>query len=176
MAKLRKMLGHPDDPAVRELMAAIEARSLQAVARWAAGMAETRYLPVYQKAFPDRAPLAEALRAAEACAGGEIPLAALKAAVKAARALLKEAASGGPAAEAAARAAVTAAGVAASPGNSLGYCFYGAAAAAYDALGASAAPAAYDQAAEEELRALLAALQETPAADGPEKIKIDWNC
>ena len=41
MAKLRKMLGHPDDPAVRELMAAIEARDKQAVARWAAEMAES---------------------------------------------------------------------------------------------------------------------------------------
>ena len=86
MAKLRKMLGHPDDPAVRELMAAIEARDKQAVARWAAEMAETRYLPVYRKAFPDGTALTEALRAAKQCAGGEIPLAALKASVKAARA------------------------------------------------------------------------------------------
>ena len=175
MAKLRKMLGHPDDPAVRELMAAIEARDKQAVARWAAEMAETRYLPVYRKAFPDGTALTEALRAAKQCAGGEIPLTALKASVKAARALLKEAASGGPAAEAAARAAVTAAGVMASPGNSLGCCFYGAAAAAYDALGTSAAPAAYDRAAEDELNALLAALRETPAAEHPAPW-VNWNC
>ena len=46
MAKLRKMLGHADDPGIRALMAAIETQNKRTLARWAAETAESRYLPV----------------------------------------------------------------------------------------------------------------------------------
>ena len=70
MAKLRKMLGHADDPGIRALMAAIETQNKRTLARWAAETAENRYLPVYEKAFPADKRLRTLL---------EIPLTAVKA-------------------------------------------------------------------------------------------------
>ena len=176
MAKLRKMLGHADDPGIRALMAAIETQNKRTLARWAAETAENRYLPVYEKAFPADKRLRALLESAKKCAAGEIPLTALKAEIRSARGIPAEAAPGGEAAVAAARAVVTACGVMGTPANALGFVFYGAAAGAYDTLGTASAAGSYDSYAAAEFSALLAALREMSVPDEPDPVKIDWNC
>ena len=170
MAKLRKMLGHADDPGIRALMAAIETQNKRTLARWAAETAESRYLPVYEKAFPADKRLRALLESAKKCAAGEIPLTALKAETRSARGIPAEAAPGGEAAVAAA------CGVMGTPTNALGFVFYGAAAGAYDTLGTGAAAGSYDSYAAAEFSALLAALREMSVPDEPDPVKIDWNC
>ena len=46
MAKLRKMLGSVEDPAVRELMGLIETQSRTTLTRWAAAYTAEQYLPL----------------------------------------------------------------------------------------------------------------------------------
>lgn len=176
MAKLRKMLGRPDDPGVRALMAAIETQNKRTIARWAAETAAARYLPVYQKAFPADTRLRALTESALKCAAGEIPLTALKAELRPARGIPAEAAPGGEAAVAAARAVVTACGVMGTPTNALGFAFYGAAAGAYDTLGTGASAEACDRYAAAEFDALLAGLRAASVPDEPDPVKINWNC
>ena len=176
MAKLRKMLGSLNDPEIPALMATIETQSKETLARWAAGAVQTRYLPVYEKAFPEDPRLRELTETAIRCADGEISLSDLKGAIRLARSIPKEAEAGGPAAVAAARAVITGCGVFGTPTNALGYLFYGAAAAAYDTLGTEAPAADYDQFARQEFQTLLEMLGAESFPEEPNPVKINWNC
>ncbi len=176
MAKLRKMLGSLNDPEIPALMAAIETQSKETLARWAAGAVQTRYLPVYEKAFPEDRQLRQLTDTASRCADGEIPLSDLKGAIRLARSIPKEAEPGGPAAVAAARAVITGCGVFSTPTNALGYLFYGAAAAAYDTLGTEASAEDYDRFARQEFQVLLEMLRAQSVPDEPNPVKINWNC
>lgn len=63
MAKLRKMLGRADDPQIVTLMHLIETQSKPTLAAWAAACVQERYLPVYERAYPDDRRLRELIEA-----------------------------------------------------------------------------------------------------------------
>ena len=179
MAKLRKMLGSLDDPSVVALMRLIETQSRETLAKWAADYAQTHYLPIYEKAFPEEGGLRETLTACKKCAAGEIRLTELKPLVKAARetaSSLAKSTDVSPAVQAAARAVATACAAMQTPTNALGFTFYGAAAAAYDRAGTEERPEVYDALAEKELVAILASLQSAAIENEQNPVKVNWNC
>lgn len=175
MAKLRKMLGRADDPQIVTLMHLIETQSKPTLAAWAAACVQERYLPVYERAYPNDRRMRELIEAIGDHLHGALKLPQLKILLRQARAIPQEA-EGDPAAQAAARAVVTACGVIQTPTNALGFVFYGAAAAAYDALGLSAAASEYDTFAAAEFEALAASLRAAAVPDEVRPAKINWNC
>lgn len=175
MAKLRKMLGRADDPQILTLMHLLETQSRRTLAGWAADCAKRRYLPIFERAFPDEYWPKELLEAVRSCLAGELAVSEVKRLVKNGRTLAREAADE-PAAAAAAQAIVTACGVLQTPTNALGFVFYGAAAAAYDELGLRAAQAEYDVRAALEFDALTEHLRQVMVADEPEPIQVNWYC
>lgn len=174
MTKLRKMLGSPDQPEVVSLMSLIQTQSVKTLSRWALQCAE-RYLPVYEKAFPDDTRLRALCDAVQAYWSGTLPLAALKVQLRQGREIAQQA-DQAPAAQAAARAIATACAVVQTPTNALGFTFYAAAAAAYDTEGLNAPAEVYDTRAAAELRLLMSALQQMAVPDEPNRAKLSWHC
>ena len=172
MAKLRKMLGSLDDPAILALMELIPTQSKATLARWAAEEVE-RLLPVWQKEYPDDLRLRRALDAVGKLLDGAPP-AQVKADLAAAQTAAREAVH--PAAQAAARAVAAACGVFRTPTNALGFTFYAAAAAAYDTAGLTAAPARYDRLASEELARIAGSLRAVAVPNEPNPCNADFHC
>lgn len=119
MAKLRKTLGSPTEPAVVALMEGMEGKSKETLTTWAMAYVTEKYLPLVAEV-----PLfSELLEKTKDCMTGNLPLKdwkALLAETRKASAAEKE-----PVREAAARAIVTACGTWQTPTNALGFVFMG---------------------------------------------------
>lgn len=175
MAKLRKMLGRIDEPAVVALMRLIETQSARTLTAWATECAARRYLPILKEYCGDTLRVENAVGAVRRCLNGDMTLKEARPVLADARKAAGELADE-PAAQAATRAVATACGTLLTPTNALGFTFYGAAASAYSGAGLSETPAVYDALATAELESLLAELRGIAVPDEPNPAKIDWNC
>lgn len=170
MAKLRKTLGSPTEPAVVALMEGMEGKSKETLTMWAMAYVTEKYLPlVGESPF-----FSELLERTKDCMAGNLPMKEWKGLLSNARkasAVEKE-----PVREAAARAIVTACGTWQTPTNALGFCFYGAAAMAYDQAGTAETKETYDMLATKELEQILASLKQVKTAPEEQAAKLQWNC
>lgn len=170
MAKLRKTLGSPTEPAVISLMEGMEGKSKETLTTWAMDYVAEKYLPLVAET-----PLfAELLEKTKDCMVSSLPLKDWKALLAEAR--KASAAEKEPVREAAARAIVTACGTWQTPTNALGFCFYGAAAMAYHQAGTAETKETYDMLATKELEQILASLKQVKAAPEEQAAKLQWNC
>lgn len=170
MAKLRKTLGSPTEPAVVALMEGMEGKSKEALTTWAMAYVTEKYLPLVAET-----PLfSELLEKTKDCMTGNLPLKDWKALLAEAR--KASAAEKEPVREAAARAIVTACGTWQTPTNALGFCFYGAAAMAYHQAGTAETKETYDMLATKELEQILASLKQVKTAPDEQATKLQWNC
>lgn len=170
MAKLRKTLGSPTEPAVVALMEGMEGKSKEALTTWAMAYVAEKYLPLVAET-----PLfAELLEKTKDCMTGNLPLKEWKGLLSEAR--KASAAEKEPVREAAARAIVTACGTWQTPTNALGFCFYGAAAMAYHQAGTAETKETYDMLATKELEQILASLMQVKTAPNEQAAKLQWNC
>lgn len=170
MAKLRKTLGSPTEPAVVALMEGMEGKSKEALTTWAMAYVTEKYLPLVAEV-----PLfSELLEKTKDCMTGNLPLKDWKALLAEAR--KASAAEKEPVREAAARAIVTACGTWQTPTNALGFCFYGAAAMAYHQAGTAETKETYDMLATKELEQILASLKQVKTAPEEQAAKLQWNC
>lgn len=170
MAKLRKTLESPTEPAVVALMEGMEGKSKEALTTWAMDYVAEKYLPLVAET-----PLfAELLEKTKDCMVSSLPLKEWKGLLSEAR--KASAAEKEPVREAAARAIVTACGTWQTPTNALGFCFYGAAAMAYHQAGAAETKETYDMLATKELEQILASLKQVKTAPDEQAAKLQWNC
>nr|WP_294584367.1 hypothetical protein [uncultured Anaerotignum sp.] len=170
MAKLRKTLGSPTEPAVLSLMEGMEGKSKETLTTWAMAYVTEKYLPLVAET-----PLfSELLEKTKDCITGNLPLKEWKALLAEAR--KASAAEKEPVREAAARAVVTACGTWQTPTNALGFCFYGAAAMAYHQAGTAETKETYDILATKELKQILVSLKQVKAAPDEQAAKLQWNC
>lgn len=170
MAKLRKTLGSPTEPAVVALMESMEGKSKETLTTWAMAYVTEKYLPLVAET-----PLfSELLEKTKDCMTGNLPLKDWKALLAEARKV--SAAEKEPVREAAARAIVTACGTWQTPTNALGFCFYGAAAMAYHQAGTAETKETYDMLATKELEQILASLMQVKTAPDEQAAKLQWNC
>lgn len=170
MAKLRKTLGSPTEPAVVALMEGMEGKSKEALTTWAMDYVAEKYLPLVAET-----PLfAELLEKTKDCMVSSLPLKEWKGLLSEAR--KASAAEKEPVREAAARAIVTAFGTWQTPTNALGFCFYGAAAMAYHQAGTAETKETYDMLATKELEQILASLKQVKTAPDEQAAKLQWNC
>ena len=170
MAKLRKTLGSPTEPAVVALMEGMEGKSKEALTTWAMAYVTEKYLPLVAEV-----PLfSELLEKTKDCMTGNLPLKDWKALLAEAR--KASAAEKEPVREAAARAIVTACGTWQTPTNALGFCFYGAAAMVYHQAGTAETKETYDMLATKELEQILASLMQVKTAPNEQAAKLQWNC
>lgn len=170
MAKLRKTLGSPTEPAVLSLMENMEGKSKETLTTWAMAYVTEKYLPLVAEV-----PLfSELLEKTKDCMTGNLPLKDWKALLAEAR--KASAAEKEPVREAAARAIVTACGTWQTPTNALGFCFYGAAAMAYHQAGTAETKETYDMLATKELEQILATLRQVKTAPDEQAAKLQWNC
>lgn len=170
MAKLRKTLGSPTEPAVVALMEGMEGKSKEALTTWAMDYVAEKYLPLVAEV-----PLfSELLEKTKDCMVSSLPLKDWKALLAEAR--KASAAEKEPVREAAARAIVTACGTWQTPTNALGFCFYGAAAMAYHQAGTAETKETYDMLATKELEQILASLKQVKTAPDEQAAKLQWNC
>lgn len=170
MAKLRKTLGSPTEPAVLSLMENMEGKSKETLTTWAMAYVTEKYLPLVAEV-----PLfSELLEKTKDCMTGNLPLKDWKALLAEAR--KASAAEKEPVREAAARAIVTACGTWQTPTNALGFCFYGAAAMAYHQAGTAETKETYDMLATKELEQILASLKQVKTAPDEQAAKLQWNC
>ena len=170
MAKLRKTLGSPTEPAMVALMEGMEGKSKETLTTWAMAYVTEKYLPLVAEV-----PLfSELLEKTKDCMTGNLPLKDWKALLAEAR--KASAAEKEPVREAAARAIVTACGTWQTPTNALGFCFYGAAAMAYHQAGTAETKETYDMLATKELEQILASLIQVKTAPNEQAAKLQWNC
>ena len=170
MAKLRKTLGSPTEPAVLSLMEGMEGKSKETLTTWAMTYVTEKYLPLVAET-----PLfAELLEKTKDCMVSSLSLKDWKALLAEAR--KASAAEKEPVREAAARAIVTACGTWETPTNALGFCFYGAAAMAYHQAGTAETKETYDMLATKELEQILATLRQVKTAPEEQAAKLQWNC
>lgn len=170
MAKLRKTLGSPTEPAVISLMEGMEGKSKETLTTWAMAYVTEKYLPLVAET-----PLfSELLEKTKDCITGNLPLKEWKGLLSEAR--KASAAEKEPVREAAARAIVTACGTWQTPTNALGFCFYGAAAMAYHQAGTAETKETYDILATKELEQILASLKQVKTAPDEQAAKLQWNC
>ena len=170
MAKLRKTLGSPTEPAVVALMEGMEGKSKEALTTWAMAYVTEKYLPLVAEV-----PLfAELLEKTKDCMVSSLPLKEWKGLLSEAR--KASAAEKEPVREAAARAIVTACDTWQTPTNALGFCFYGAAAMAYHQAGTAETKETYDMLATKELEQILASLMQVKTAPNEQAAKLQWNC
>ena len=170
MAKLRKTLESPTEPAVVALMEGMEGKTKEALTTWAMDYVAEKYLPLVAET-----PLfAELLEKTKDCMVSSLPLKEWKGLLSEAR--KASAAEKEPVREAAARAIVTACGTWQTPTNALGFCFYGAAAMAYHQAGTAETKETYDMLATKELEQILASLKQVKTAPDEQAAKLQWNC
>ena len=170
MAKLRKTLGSPTEPAVISLMEGMEGKSKETLTTWAMAYVTEKYLPL----VAENSLFSELLEKTKDCITGNLPLKEWKALLAEAR--KASAAEKEPVREAAARAVVTACGTWQTPTNALGFCFYGAAAMAYHQAGTAETKETYDILATKELKQILASLKQVKTAPDEQAAKLQWNC
>ncbi|MEL7608937.1 MAG: putative immunity protein [Bacillota bacterium] len=175
MPKPRKTLGDWKEPYLQSLMRLIETQSKATIVSWCLACAEARFLPIYQKSFPDDARPMAALNAAREWMDGKIKLPEARKRILDAHAAAREA-EDIPAAQAAARAIGQAASTIHAPAHSLGIAFYGAAAAAYDRVGINEKPEVYERIAAGECAKLEEALRAVAVENEPNPAKIGWRC
>ena len=175
MAKLRKMLGKVDEPAVQSLMEIIETQSKETLAAWAVGYVKTHTLAIYEKEFSQDNRLRKAVEAVEACLRGEQKFKDIKPVIKESADAAKEAGDH-PVAQAAARSVSVACNVLGTPTNALGFTFYTAAAIVYDREGTEEKSDLYDTMATVELEKMLISLKEAAVPDESKPVKINWRC
>lgn len=170
MAKLRKTLGSPTEPAVVALMESMEGKSKETLTTWAMTYVTEKYLPLVAEV-----PLfSELLEKTKDCMVSSLPLKEWKGLLSEAR--KASAAEKEPVREAAARAIVTACDTWQTPTNALGFCFYGAAAMAYHQAGTAETKETYDMLATKELEQILASLMQVKTAPNEQAAKLQWNC
>ena len=170
MAKLRKTLGSPTEPAVVALMESMEGKSKETLTTLAMAYVTEKYLPLVAET-----PLfAELLEKTKDCMVSSLPLNEWKGLLSEAR--KASAAEKEPVREAAARAIVTACDTWQTPTNALGFCFYGAAAMAYHQAGTAETKETYDMLATKELEQILASLMQVKTAPNEQAAKLQWNC
>ena len=175
MAKLRKMLGKVDEPAVQSLMEIIETQSKETLAAWAVGYVKTHTLAIYEKEFSQDNRLRKAVEAVEACLRGEQKFKDIKPVIKESADAAKEAGDH-PVAQAAARSVSVACNVLGTPTNALGFTFYTAAAIVYDREGTEEKSDIYDTMATKELEKMLISLKEAAVPDESKPVKVNWRC
>lgn len=170
MAKLRKTLGSPTEPAVVSLMEGMEGKSKETLTTWAMAYVAEKYLPlVAEMPF-----FSELLEKTKECMAGSLSMKEWKGLLSGAR--KTSAAEKEPVREAAARAIVTACGTWQTPTNALGFCFYGAAAVAYNEAGTAETKETYDMLATKELEQILASLRQVKISPEEQAAKLQWNC
>jgi len=157
------------------LMRLIETQSKETLVNWAVGYAETAFLPIYAKHYPeDQRPLL-ALEFARKWLRKEVKLPEAKKYILACHEAANEA-EGSPAAQAAARAIGQAASSIHSAMHSLGLALYGGVAIAYDQLGMDAPWVKHEAFALKECEKILAALQAVAVPDESNPVKVKWFC
>lgn len=176
MAKLRKTLGHWEDPPVRALMRLMDTQSKDTLRRWCLGYAMAHMLPLFERRCPGDDRPRRALLAAKSYLDGQVKFPEVK------RLILQECHAaareldGDPAAQAAARACGQGAAVVHTLSHALGLYFYGAAAVAYDQLGLNAGARAYDEVAVKVCDDLYQSLRAVAVEDEPNPATIKWFC
>lgn len=173
MAKLRKMMGELDDPAIIGLMALIETQSKETLSKWAIDYVKAHYLSIYENLTNDNT-LSEAIKICESYLANETKLADVKLVIKQARAVAQSCKD--PIAQASARAISTAMGVITTPTNGLGFTFYGACCMAYHQAGLKEEQEVYNQIASKELMNIYESLKDVAIENEPHPVKIKWNC
>ncbi|MGL4373257.1 MAG: putative immunity protein [Turicibacter sp.] len=175
MAKIRKMLGKVDSPAIVSLMRLIETQSKNTIVRWCNDYAREHILPIYEKDYPLDDRLKNGLNATNEWLDGNMKLVDAKKIIKDVQIAAREA-EGNHSAQAAARAIGATTGSINTITSSLGLAFYGAAAIAYSSVGMDEANEVYDEIAVREFKNMKIALLKIAIADEPNPAKINWNC
>jgi len=175
MPKPRKMLCNLEAEYTQALMRLIETQSKVTLANWALDYAETHYLPIYLKHYPNDIRPKAAIDGAREWLAGNVKLPLVKPLILATHEAAREAEEI-PAAQAAARAIGQSASTIHSATHSLGLAFYGAAAVAYDSYGTQASMDVYDQVTEEETVRVTEALRAVAVENEPNEAKVKWYC
>ena len=176
MPKPRKTLGDVHAPLTVALRELIDTQSKETIRAWCLGYAESRMLPLFEKACPGDTRPRNAVRAARDFLEGKVKFPVVKNVIlnechAAARELDAH-----PAAQAAARAVGQGTSVVHALTHSLGLYFYAAAAVAYDRIGLGASDEAYRQIAEEVCLDYTNALRALAVPNEPKPAKLKWNC
>lgn len=169
------MLSNWETEPIMGLMRLIETQSKETLINWAVDYAETAFLPIYEKHFPDDQRPQLALEYARKWLRKEVKLPEAKKYILACHEAANEA-EGTPAAQAAARAIGQAASSIHSAMHSLGLALYGGVAIAYDQLGIDKPWAEHEAFALKECEKMLAALQAVAIPDDPNPVKVKWFC
>lgn len=173
MAKLRKMMGELDDPAIIELMALIQTQSKETLSKWTYEYVKENYLPLYLEITNDDT-LVDVMRVCAQYLAKEIKISEVKLAIKEARSIAQKCQM--PVAQAFARAISTAMATITTPTNALGFCFYGACGMAYFQVGINQDKSTYDQLASQELAHILESLKKVAISNEAHPVNIKWNC
>lgn len=170
--KLRKMLGHADDPNILSLMHLLDTQSLETISGWALDMVQEYALPILWKRNMHQLDfLSEHTRT---YLEGKTALKEMKLLFKEATTISREIKD--PTAQAASKALLTACKTIQTPTGALGYVFYLAAAIAYDTLGENQTAEVYDSKAQEIFAMLEAQLDQRMVKDEKNPIRVNWNC
>lgn len=173
MAKLRKMMGELDDPAIIELMALIQTQSKETLSKWTYEYVKENYLPLYLEITNDDT-LVDLMGVCAQYLAKEIKISEVKLAIKEARSIAQKCQM--PVAQAFARAISTAMATITTPTNALGFCFYGACGMAYFQAGIDQDKSTYDQLASQELVRILESLKKVAISNEAHPVNIKWNC
>lgn len=173
MAKLRKMMGELDDPAIIELMALMQTQSKETLSQWAYEYVKENYLPLYVEITNDDT-LTDLMAVCAQYLAKEIKISEVKLAIKEARAIAQKCQI--PVAQAFARAISTAMATITTPTNALGFCFYGACGMAYYQAGLEEDKDTYNQLASQELVHILESLKKVAISNEAHPVNIKWNC
>lgn len=169
------MLSNWETEPIMGLMRLIETQSKETLINWAVDYAETAFLPIYEKHFPDDQRPQLALEYARKWLRKEVKLPEAKKYILACHEAANEVVEN-PAAQAAARAIGQAASSIHSAMHSLGLALYGGVAIAYDQLGIDKPWAEHEAFALKECEKMLAALQAVAIPDDPNPVKVKWFC
>lgn len=167
------MLGDWRQPEVQDLGRLIDSQSKSTVAAWCVSYAETRMLPIYERAYPSDTRPRDALAAARAYIADAAAFPELKAGVSTCHAAAKEA-ERNPAAQAAARATAHAASAVHALAHSLGLALYGTTAVAYGRAGTEANAGLYDRIAKTEFDKMEETLFAASVENEKEPSQVDW--
>lgn len=175
MAKHRKMLTSLQSEPIQALMRLIETQSKKTLVNWAVDYAESNFLPIYAKHYPEDDRTQLALQYARLWLKKEVKLPEAKKHILGCHKAASEA-EDNPAAQAAARAIGQAASSIHSATHSLGLALYGGLALAYDQLGMDKPWAEHESYALKECGKMLVALQAIAISDEPNPVKVKWFC
>jgi len=175
MKKYRKMLSNWQAAPIEGLMRLIETQSKNTLVNWAVDYAESYFLPIYAKQYPEDDRPRLALDYARLWLKKEVKLPEAKKYILACHNAAGEAVEN-PAAQAAARAIGQAASSIHSATHSLGLALYGGVALAYDQLGMDKPWSEHESYALNECEKMLAALQAVAIPDEPNPVKVKWFC